>query len=123
MQRPEGQDELAIISKGQEAETDEFLSIAGCTANVSLIVDGKLICANVGDARTVLCRDWEPIALSIDHKPDDPSELKRIVDIAGGEVQNGRILVKQGDPDAGGLNVSRTLGDFTYKQDKSKPWN
>jgi len=29
-------------------------SFAGCTANVCLIADGEIVCANAGDSRSVL---------------------------------------------------------------------
>jgi serine/threonine protein phosphatase PrpC len=68
-------------------------------------------CANAGDSRAVLCRGGTAIALSEDHKPDDPIENKRIY-AAGGHVRNGRVCDN--------LNLSRALGDFNYK-DWSKP--
>jgi protein phosphatase 1G len=52
--------------------------MAGCTANVSLIIDGKLICANAGDSRTLLCSKGKPYPMSVDHKPDDLIEYNRI---------------------------------------------
>jgi serine/threonine protein phosphatase PrpC len=70
-----------------------------------------LVCANAGDSRAVLCRAGKAIALSEDHKPDDPVENKRIY-AATGFVRNGRVCDN--------LNLSRALGDFNYK-DFSKP--
>ena len=49
------------------------------------------------------------MALSLDHKPENQDEFNRIKK-AGGKIVNGRI--------DGGLNVSRTFGDFNYKQKK-----
>ena len=49
----------------------------------------RLYCANVGDSRTLLCRNFKPIALSVDHKPSREDEAKRIRD-AGGFVINNR---------------------------------
>ena len=43
------------------------------------------VCANAGDSRAVLCRAGRAIALSEDHKPDDPKERSRIY-AAGGHV-------------------------------------
>ena len=57
--------------------------MAGCTANVCLIVDGKLICANAGDSRTLLCSAGKPVPMSVDHKPDDDLEFKRITSAGG----------------------------------------
>lgn len=48
--------------------------------------------------------------MSVDHKPEDAPELERITK-AGGKVSNdGRIN--------GGLNLSRAIGDHSYKQNK-----
>lgn len=63
--------------------------------------------ANSGDSRSVLgCKDQTAFAMSIDHKPDDSIELKRIR-AAGGFVAEGRVN--------GNLNLSRAMGDFEYK--------
>ena len=48
--------------------------------------------------------------LSVDHKPDNPDEVMRIVD-AGGKVEKGRIN--------GHLNLSRSIGDHFYKKNAS----
>jgi serine/threonine protein phosphatase PrpC len=50
------------------------------------------------------------VALSEDHKPDDPKESNRI-SAAGGYVVEGRVN--------GNLNLSRALGDMEYKRDKN----
>ncbi len=50
------------------------------------------------------------MALSEDHKPDDPKESNRI-SAAGGYVVEGRVN--------GNLNLSRALGDMEYKKDKN----
>lgn len=46
------------------------------------------------------------IELSHDHKPDLAEEMKRIT-MAGGKINDGRINKD--------LNLSRALGDLTYK--------
>ena len=48
--------------------------------------------------------------MSHDHKPDSAKEKNRIYK-SGGWVNEGRIK--------GNLNLSRSLGDFEYKQDKN----
>jgi len=57
----------------------------------------------------VLGRDGKAVPLSFDHKPDDEIELRRI-EKAGSVVTEGRV--------DGNLNLSRSLGDFKYKQNK-----
>ena len=58
--------------------------------------------ANVGDSRCVLCRNGVAIDMSVDHKPDDDKELKRIENAGGKVTTDGRVN--------GGLNLSRALG-------------
>jgi serine/threonine protein phosphatase PrpC len=70
----------------------------------------KLYIANAGDSRSVLGRGGKAFALSLDHKPDDEIELKRIQK-AGSIVTDGRV--------DGNLNLSRSLGDLKYKINKS----
>lgn len=70
----------------------------------------ELFVANAGDSRCIICREGKAIDMSIDHKPEDQPELDRITK-AGGKVSNdGRIN--------GGLNLSRAIGDHSYKQNK-----
>ncbi|KAL1451930.1 hypothetical protein WDU94_006260 [Cyamophila willieti] len=84
---------------------------SGCTAVVVLFVDNQIYIANAGDSRAVLCRGTTALDLSEDHKPEDEVERARIVK-AGGEVTpDGRVN--------GGLNLSRALGDHSYKQTAS----
>jgi len=54
--------------------TAEMMESKGCTANVLLIKDNYLYCANAGDARCVLAVNGKAVPLSTDHKPNLPSE-------------------------------------------------
>jgi len=68
----------------------------------------KLHVINVGDSRAVaLLRSKSVMALSRDHKPDDPLELERI-HRAGGKVYRRRGDVAR----VGGLALSRAFGDL-----------
>lgn len=75
---------------------------SGTTAIVALLKKDKLLVANVGDSRCVLCRNGVAIDMSVDHKPDDNIELKRIQNAGGKVTAEGRVN--------GGLNLSRALG-------------
>lgn len=75
-----------------------------------LVTKTEIICANAGDSRTVASVKGKAVDLSVDHKPDLPSEKSRITR-AGGFVEESRV--------DGMLALSRALGDFEYK-DKSK---
>ena len=66
--------------------------------------------ANAGDSRTILCRGVDgPLALSEDHKPDRPSERKRIVALGGQVIFIGCARVN------GMLATSRGFGDKDLK--------
>lgn len=72
-----------------------------------MITKSEIICANAGDSRAVLGKKGKVKDLSVDHKPDTPSERNRI-ERAGGFVEESRVN--------GMLALSRALGDFEYKQ-------
>ncbi|XP_073943864.1 protein phosphatase 1G [Choristoneura fumiferana] len=104
-------------AESSDEDIDEDLSMteepgndSGCTAVVALLRGNDLYVANAGDSRCIICREGKAIDMSIDHKPEDAPELERITK-AGGKVSNdGRIN--------GGLNLSRAIGDHSYKQNK-----
>lgn len=69
--------------------------------------------ANVGDSRAIACISGRVDPLSIDHKPSNEDEAKRI-SAAGGWVELNRVN--------GNLALSRALGDFVFKKnDKKRP--
>ena len=102
----------------EEAKEEQNMEEKGCTANVLLFVPedvatqspAMIYCENAGDSRSVLGSLGKATALSFDHKPTNPTERQRI-QRAGGFVNNeGRVN--------GNLNLSRALGDLTYKKNK-----
>ncbi|CAG9585321.1 unnamed protein product [Danaus chrysippus] len=102
-------------SSGDEREEDINLveepgSDSGCTAVVALLKGNELYVANAGDSRCIICREGKAIDMSIDHKPEDSPELERITKAGGKVSSDGRIN--------GGLNLSRAIGDHSYKQNK-----
>ncbi|KAH9895137.1 protein serine/threonine phosphatase 2C [Cubamyces lactineus] len=70
-------------------------------------VSRVLYCANVGDARAVLCRGGKAIRLTYDHKASDKKEARRIKD-EGGLILDGRV--------DGHLIPTRALGDAPFNQ-------
>mmetsp|Transcript_1046 Transcript_1046/g.1359 ORF Transcript_1046/g.1359 Transcript_1046/m.1359 type:complete len:462 (-) Transcript_1046:297-1682(-) len=86
---------------------------AGCTSVVCLLVGSTLYVANAGDSRAVICRDGKAIPLSNDHKPAQEIETQRIHKAGGFITQAGRVN--------GNLNLSRSIGDLKYKQNKALP--
>ncbi|KAF8104058.1 hypothetical protein N665_0181s0078 [Sinapis alba] len=81
----------------------------GSTAVVSVITPEKIIVANCGDSRAVLCRNGKPVPLSTDHKPDRPDELDRI------QEAGGRVIYWDGPRVLGVLATSRAIGDNYLK--------
>ncbi|KAF1897534.1 hypothetical protein Lal_00036976, partial [Lupinus albus] len=106
----------------QEINTDSYCS--GSTA-VTVIKQGdQLIVGNLGDSRAVLCTRGDinqliPVQLTVDLKPDIPSEASRII------TCEGRVFASKEEPDVyriwmpdddcPGLAMSRGFGDFCIK--------
>jgi serine/threonine protein phosphatase PrpC len=118
LRTPQGLKDIKKYSSTEDAgsslfgrpETDNIALYTGCTACVAIITETEIICANAGDSRCVLSNDGKAIEMSMDHKPDLPTEKARI-EKAGGFVEENRVK--------GVLNLSRSLGDLEYKQDAS----
>ena len=84
----------------------------GSTATTAIVVDNRILyVANTGDSRTVLGkRNGGVVQMSVDHKPGDPGERRR-VEAAGG------IVLFAGTWRVGGvLAVSRAFGDRSLKE-------
>ena len=118
---------LSVSSSNSTAKSAQSGTTCGC-----VLIDNQYIYAgNCGDTRSVLSRSTQPpIALSVDHKPCDPTEQSRI-EAAGGTVsvqnipivRNGKKAVMvQSYVELGesGLAVSRALGDFGFKRCEGK---
>jgi len=105
-----GKKDLARIARDSNSsptvDGSEFAYQAGCTANVVLITPTHIICGNAGDARCVVSENGKAIDMSIDHKPDLPTERTRVL-TAGHFVEDGRV--------DGIIAISRAIGDWEYK--------
>ncbi|KAK9055879.1 hypothetical protein SSX86_026966 [Deinandra increscens subsp. villosa] len=88
------------------AEDPGVSTSSGTTALTALILGRLLVVANAGDCRAVLCRKGKAINMSQDHRPNQPSERKRVEEL-GGFVDDGYLN--------GVLSVSRALGDWDMK--------
>eukprot|EP00730_Choanoeca_flexa_P011940 TRINITY_DN2956_c0_g1_i1.p1 TRINITY_DN2956_c0_g1~~TRINITY_DN2956_c0_g1_i1.p1 ORF type:complete len:559 (+),score=136.00 TRINITY_DN2956_c0_g1_i1:143-1819(+) len=85
---------------------------SGATCTSVLMTPTHYVFANLGDSRTLLCRQGKLAFQTRDHKPTLPEERQRIRN-AGGYVINARV--------DGGLAISRAFGDFDYKQRTDLP--
>ena len=79
----------------------------GTTANILLINNNNLYCANCGDSLSVLYRNGQAIKLNQEHKTTLKSEYERITK-CGGHIINNRI--------EGKLNLTRAIGDLEFKE-------
>ncbi|TGZ70859.1 hypothetical protein CRM22_002958 [Opisthorchis felineus] len=108
---------LGVPSALKDQDDSEPGVDSGTTACVALLLpyNGivKLFVANAGDSRAVLCRGTVAVDLSVDHKPEDEDEKSRITAAGGTVTRDGRVN--------GGLNLSRALGDHSYKQVQGLP--
>ena len=92
--------------------------MSGSTMSLVVICANQILVANIGDSRVVLCKRGGVEALTIDHKPSEPSEKNRIVSSGGrvfpivyadGVVGPDRVwLADQRSP---GLAMSRSICD------------
>ncbi|KAG8639233.1 hypothetical protein MANES_14G124300v8 [Manihot esculenta] len=104
------------LKKAYKITDDEILdnidgSRGGSTAVTAILIDHKrLIVANVGDSRAVLCRNGVVRALSVDHEPEKEKEM---VERKGGYVSQMPGNVPRVD---GQLAMTRAFGDGRLKE-------
>ena len=102
---------------GKNSDIDANFS--GTTCVMVFQLGERLICANVGDSRAIMVKGTKVIPLSIDQKPDDPEESKRIVE-NGGEIsqfeedgeKSGPFRVWKKGEVYPGIAMSRSIGDL-----------
>lgn len=90
--------------------------LVGCTAAAAILSRTSVAVVNVGDSRVLKCRRGECVPLTRDHKPESPRERKRIEAAGGTVVKFGPCYRVDYN-----LNLSRTLGDFYYKDSNLAP--
>jgi len=103
-----------------EKNSDIDANFSGTTCVMVLQIGEKILCANVGDSRAIMVKENNKIIpLSVDQKPDDPEESKRIVE-NGGEIsqfeedgeKSGPFRVWKKGEEYPGIAMSRSIGDF-----------
>lgn len=119
IKRPEYEEDIQSALKQAFLDIDSEMlynescgeQMAGSTAVVVLIKNNRLYCANAGDSRAIACVNGDVEILSLDHKPNNDAESKRIHE-GGGWVEFNRVN--------GNLALSRALGDFVFKKNEAK---
>nr|GME03333.1 probable protein phosphatase 2C 39 [Ipomoea batatas] len=87
------------------------LGRGGSTAVTAILINGqKLVVANVGDSRAVICKNGVAKQLSVDHEPE---REKKVIEDRGGFVSNFPGDVPRVD---GHLAVARAFGDKSLKE-------
>jgi len=105
--------ELAVEPRMVWVGKEDTEDCSGATALVAIVTPAHIALANCGDCEAVVLSgaDWKATPLSQPHKPTDDGERQRI-EAAGLSVKEGRV--------DGILAVSRSLGDFRFKQNAGK---
>lgn len=98
------------ITDSKILEKAKELGRGGSTAVTAILIDGlKLVVANVGDSRAVICKNGAAKQLSIDH---EPSAERDVIEKRGGFISNIPGDVPRVD---GQLAVARAFGDRSLK--------
>ena len=100
-------------------KSDIDANFSGTTCCMVLQIGEKLFSANVGDSRAILVKKDKVIPLTVDQKPNDIEELKRI-ESNGGEVsqyeedgeKSGPFRVWKKGEMYPGIAMSRSIGDL-----------
>jgi protein phosphatase PTC2/3 len=76
----------------------EIIDKSGSCAIVVLTVEDICYVANVGDSRAIISKSCGSIykAITVDHKPNDQNETKRIIE-AGGKIYQYYYITKDSD--------------------------
>lgn len=97
-------EQLSYFSISQKIDISLY---CGCTASVCLIDGSNAYFANAGDSRIIISKNGLAIPMTVDHKPENEIEKKRILK-ANGFIKDGRVN--------GMLNLSRSIGDLDMKK-------
>ena len=114
---------LSGSSSSTNSEDQLPLQYSGTTVTSVYITDENIIFANLGDSRSILCRNGQVEFETTDHNPAQEDEAKRIK-AAGGRIHtnpNKHTVIM--DPDLTGncdFSISRALGDFAFKMPADK---
>ena len=126
---------LESIDYSQNALSSKYdidISLSGTTLCSALILGNILYLINIGDSRAILgtynsrINKWKTTQLTVDHKPNNPNENRRIIfyngrierhkNEFGDEVGPYRVYGKDSDSNSQGLTMSRSIGDLESKK-------
>lgn len=83
--------------------------VSGTTAATFLLEDNLIHTANAGDSRIILIGAGGATQLTVDHRLDDPDELKRVM-LCGGKIRYPYVM-----KGSEGVMATRALGDEYFR--------
>lgn len=100
------------ITDSKILEKAKELGRGGSTAVTAILIDGlKLVVANVGDSRAIICKNGMAKQLSIDH---EPSQEREIIEKKGGFVSK-----FPGMDDANSYLLNRIVSEIVLSMNNS----
>ena len=95
-------------------------NFSGTSCIILIQIGDKIICANVGNSRAIMIKNYDRIIpISIDSAPQLPEESERILKYEGeivqmeeNEFEIGPFRIWKKGEKYPGLNISRSIGDF-----------
>jgi serine/threonine protein phosphatase PrpC len=85
----------------------------GSCGTICLVWDKKLVCANVGDSRSMIRNNGALLALTEDHKPSNPKERQRLVAL------NEQVIIDSASGEerlkTGLIAITRAFGNLPVK--------
>ncbi len=97
-----------VLRRSKHLKSPNGFVYGGTTGCAVWVMGDIMYSGNVGDSRFILSYEGEPHAVTVDHKPRNHMEKKRVVKAGGYISEDNRIN--------GVLAVSRSFGDFQFKQ-------
>ncbi len=89
-----------------------YTELSGTTVNLTMVLNGQLWDANIGDTRAIKCTSGETRQISEDSKPTNPHAQKGI-EKRGGKTDGRRVEPISKDT-SGDIGVTRAVGDPEY---------
>ena len=95
-------------------------NFSGTSCIIIIQIGDKIICANVGNSRAIMIKNYDRIIpISIDNTPEIPEESERILKKGGeiiqmeeNEFEIGAFRIWKKGEKYPGINISRSIGDF-----------
>jgi len=98
----------SYLKANEKVQKEKGVGDSGSTALVAIIRNNKIFVANAGDTRAVIFRTKGEERLTVDHRVNNPKELKRLKALDA-TIKSNRICVAHCD-----INIARAIGDKRF---------